>query len=146
MHTTDLTQRPPRSPKTRLGGYAVLPRMLDKCRATIAGKNGSFTFGCPLDQRLLTFLGLEDAELKGEVKKGGGDWAILEWIQAHQKNKLTPAEIEAWSAAQDIREPGTEDREFFDKYLAECGPNRKDIKRWADLLDLDDYVSYGGKA
>jgi Domain of unknown function (DUF5069) len=26
----DLTKRPPRSPRLRLGGYALLPRMLDK--------------------------------------------------------------------------------------------------------------------
>ena len=39
-NTTDLTQRPPRSTRCRLGGYALLPRMLDKGRATIAGKNG----------------------------------------------------------------------------------------------------------
>ncbi len=34
----DLTQRPPRSPRVRLGGYVILPRMLDKGRATINGK------------------------------------------------------------------------------------------------------------
>ncbi|HKS37360.1 MAG TPA: DUF5069 domain-containing protein, partial [Verrucomicrobiae bacterium] len=32
----DLTQRPPRSPRSRLGGYSLLPRMLDKGRATLA--------------------------------------------------------------------------------------------------------------
>ena len=36
----DLTQRPPRSPRCRLGGYVTLPRMLDKGRATIMGKSG----------------------------------------------------------------------------------------------------------
>jgi hypothetical protein len=34
---TDLTLRPPRSPRIRLGGFAILARMLDKGRATIAG-------------------------------------------------------------------------------------------------------------
>ena len=48
---TDLTQHPPRSPRVRLGGYATLPRMLDKGRATIAGKNGEYHYNCPLDQR-----------------------------------------------------------------------------------------------
>ena len=46
----------------------------------------------------------------------------------------------------DKRRPSPDDREKFDQYLAECGPNRSDIRRWADLLDLDDFVSYGGKA
>ena len=34
----DLTQRPPRSPRVRLGGYAILARCLDKGRATLAGE------------------------------------------------------------------------------------------------------------
>ena len=38
----DLTQFPPRSPRVRLGGYVILPRCLDKCRASLAGKNGEF--------------------------------------------------------------------------------------------------------
>ena len=36
----DLTQRPPRSPRVRLGGYVLLPRLLDKGRAALAGTLG----------------------------------------------------------------------------------------------------------
>ena len=35
---TDLTQRPPRSMRARLGGFVLLPRILDKGRAKLAGK------------------------------------------------------------------------------------------------------------
>jgi hypothetical protein len=38
----DLTQRPPRSFRVRLGDYVVLERMLDKGQATLAGKNGDY--------------------------------------------------------------------------------------------------------
>lgn len=34
MNAPNLTQRAPRSPRVRLGGYTILPRMLDKARAT----------------------------------------------------------------------------------------------------------------
>ena len=146
MNATDLSQRPPRSPKTRLGNYALLPRMLDKCRAEIAGKAGSFRYACPNDQRILTFLGVDSDALKAEVAKGGGDGDVLKWIEANQSNHPSAEEIAAWSDAQDKRKPDLENQEMFDKYLAECGPNRKDIVCWSDLLDLDDYVSYGGKA
>jgi hypothetical protein len=146
MNAIDLTQRPPRSPKARLGNYALLPRMLDKCRAELAGKNGSFQYACPNDQRILDFLGVGSEALKAEVAKGGGDGSVLEWIKANQKNRPTPAEIEAWSDAQDKRKPDAGNQETFDQYLAECGPGRTDIIYWSDLLDLDDYVSYGGKA
>ena len=143
---TDLTQRPPRSPRARLGGYALLPRMLDKCRATLAGKNGEFHYACPLDQRILEFLGIQQDAIKAEVAKGQGDGDLLRWILAHRAQQHTPAEIAAWSRANDEREPDAESREFFDKYLSECGPQRSDIKTWPELLDLDDYVTFGGQA
>src|ERR1700676_5512145 len=40
----DLTQRPPRSFRVRLGNYVVLARMLDKGRATLADKNGDYIY------------------------------------------------------------------------------------------------------
>lgn len=146
MKAFDLTQRPPRSPKARLGNYALLPRMLDKCRAEIAGKAGTFHYACPNDQRILTFLGVDPEALKIEVTKGGGDGSVLEWIKAHQTNRPSPEEIAAWSEGQDNRGPEPDNQAKFDEYLAECGPDRTDITTWSDLLDLDDYVSYGGKA
>jgi hypothetical protein len=143
---TDLTQRPPRSTRTRLGGYVLLPRMLDKGRAEIAGKSGEYRFNCPLDQRILGFLGIEAEDLKAQLAAGKGDGEILEWIRANQKNKHTAANIEAWSEEQAKRGPDAESQEFFNELLKAAGPNRTDIKTWADLLDLDDYVTYGGKA
>jgi hypothetical protein len=109
----DLTQRPPRSPRSRLGGYALIPRMLDKGRAEIAGKSGEYHYNCPLDQRILEFLGIEAEPLKAELAKGQGDGEILAWILANRRNKHTPAEIAAWSAAADVREPDADSREFF---------------------------------
>jgi len=142
----DLTKQPPRSPRSRLGGYALIPRLLDKGRAEIAGKNGEYHYNCPLDRRILEFLGIEAEPLKTELAKGKGDGEILAWILANRRNKHTPAEIAAWSAAADVREPDADSREFFDKYLSECGPNRTDIRTWPELLELDDFVSFGGKA
>lgn len=52
----DLTQHPPRSPRCRLGGMVILPRLLDKARATINNMQGEYTYGCSLDQYVLTFL------------------------------------------------------------------------------------------
>ncbi len=36
--------------------------------------------------------------------------------------------------------------EFFAKRLAEFNKDREDVKTWFDLLDLDDLVTFGGKA
>lgn len=143
----DLTQRPPRSPRVRLGGYAILPRCLDKGRALLVGKHGEYHFACPLDQRFFEFVGITSTDLKKQLALGKGDGEILEWVAAHAKHKRDPWEINQWSATQEQRGPmDLESREFFSGILAKVGKNREDIATWADLLDLDDYVSFGGKA
>ena len=145
LHTPDLTQFPPRSPRVRLGGSALLPRMLDKGRATLAGKNGEYHYACPLDQQFLEFTGIDPEALKKELPKS--DTEVLAWIQANAKIKRTGAEIAAWSAYQDQRAPdNTEGREYLNSLHKQGAPNREDIITWFDVLDMDDFVSFGGKA
>ncbi len=121
--------------------------MLDKGRASLAGKAGEYKFGCPLDQRFLTFVGLKAPALRKQLATGKGDGAILAWIQAHSKHPRTEPEILAWSAWQEFRVPGdTDSRDYFTELHKKSGPHREDIFSWFDLLDLDDYVSFGGKA
>ncbi len=143
----DLTQHPPRSARVRLGGYVILPRMLDKGRATLAGKNGEYHYACPMDQRLLQFLGVDADALRQQLTAGKADGEILDWILAHGKNQHTDAEIFAWSAHQEQRVPTDPDsRNFFNDLHVKAAPHREDVATWFDLLDLDDFVSFGGKA
>jgi len=145
--TTDLTKQPPRSPRVRLGGYVTLPRMLDKGRALLAKKNGEYKFACPLDERFLDFVGVKADALKKQLASGKGDGEILKWINANAKYKRTAPEIEAWSAWQERRAPDNPDsRGFFNELHKKSAPKRTDIVTWFDLLDVDDYVSFGGKA
>src|ERR1041385_7032294 len=114
INSPDLTKQAPRSARVRLGGYALLPRCLDKGRAEIAGKNGEYHYNCPLDQRFLGFAGIDPAALRKELETGKGDGDILEWIQANAKFKRTDAEIAAWSAQTEQRAPSdTESRAYF---------------------------------
>ncbi len=142
----DLTKGPPRSPRVRLGGYVILPRMLDKCRAFVAGKVGEYHYNCPTDQQFLEFAGIDPEALKEQVAAGKSDGELLEWVRKNARNKPNDAEIAAWSARQEQRAPGdTESREFFHESHAKMAPKRDDICGWFDLLDLDDYVTFGGK-
>jgi hypothetical protein len=143
----DLTQHPPRSPRVRLGGYVILPRMLDKGRATLAGKHGEYHYDCPTDQRFLTFVGIDAKALSKQLATGKGDGEVLEWIQKNAKIERTESEIAAWSAHCEQRAPSdAESREWFNGEHAKLAPKREDIVTWFDLLDLDDYVSFGGRA
>ncbi len=147
LNPPDLTKFPPRSPRVRLGGYVIFPRLLDKCRATSAGKQGEYKYACSLDQRWLDFVGIDPETLKKEVSAGKSDTEILAWVEANGRNKRSVPEIAAWSAYQDTRVPSdVESRQYFQEIHSKLAPHREDVITWFDLLDLDDYVSFGGKA
>ncbi|MEN3369707.1 MAG: hypothetical protein V7609_1850 [Verrucomicrobiota bacterium] len=143
----DLTQRPPRSPRCRLGGYAILPRMLDKGRATLAGTNGEFIYDAPVDQHIINFLGFDVEALREELATGKGDGEILDWINANTKHKRSAWEIEQWSNFMEHRGPDgdIETLQLFAEYVGKFATTREDIKTWFDLVDLDDHVTFGGK-
>src|SRR5712664_1212664 len=145
---TDLTQRPPRSFRVRLGGYVILARMLDKGRATLARKNGEYKYNSGTDQHLVRFLGLDAKALLKELAKGKGDGEILEWVQARSKTRRAPWEIEAWSAFMEKRGPDrdAETLALFAEYLGRLSKTREDVKTWFEAIELDDYSSFGGKA
>src|SRR5260221_5454065 len=82
---TDLTQHPPRSMRSRLGGFVLLPRILDKGRATLAGKNGEYNYNSPTDQHLVRFLSLDLEGLLEELAERQVDRAILAWGNANAK-------------------------------------------------------------
>ena len=145
LNTPDLTKFPPRSPRVRLGGYVILPRMLDKGRATVAGKNGEYHYACPLDQGFLEYVGIDPEALKKQLNNS--DTEVLEWINKNANHKRAMPEILAWSAWQEQSAPDNpESREHFNDIQKAAAPKREDIATWFDVLDVDDYVSFGGKA
>ena len=145
---TDLTQRPPRSFRVRLGNFVILARMLDKGRATLAGKNGEYKYNSTTDQHLAQFLGFDPDAMLEEFATGKGDGEILEWLQAHSKTPRAPWEIEAWSALMEKRGPDSdaETLELFAGYVGKFSKTREDIKTWFEAIELDDHVTFGGKA
>jgi hypothetical protein len=144
----DLTQRPPRSMRQRLGGLVLLPRILDKGRATLIKKNGEYNFNSPTDQHLVKFLGLDLELLLKELAQGKGDGEILGWVQGNANTPRSPWEIKAWSAYMETRGPDSDAETLagFAEYVGQHTKTREDIKSWFDALDLDDFVSFGGKA
>jgi hypothetical protein len=147
FYAPDLTQRPPCSMRVHLGGYAILPRMLDKCRATIMKKNGEYRYNCPLDQRFIDLTGIDPETFKAEVAKGRDDGEMLQWVTENAKQKRSPWEIAQWSDYQNHRGPDSdaETLAFFAEEVGKLTKTREDIRTWADLLDFDDYVSFGGR-
>ena len=141
----DLTQHPPRSVRVRLGGYVHLARLLDKARAVLAGKGAEYHYNCPLDQRFFAFTSINQEDMLAAIKSGKTDVEILAWV--NEKAKRQPHEIVTWSAWMEQNGPGgDEGHEWIAGVIKGHKSEREDIRSFADLLDFDDYLSYGGKA
>ena len=141
----DLTQHPPRSVRVRIGGYAHLARLLDKARAVIANKGADYHYNCPLDQQLFAFVGVTADAMLAEIKAGKTDVEILTWLNASTKRQ--PYEVLAWSAWLEQLGPGdAEGHEWITSVIKGNKSAREDIRSFAEMLDLDDFISYGGKA
>lgn len=122
----------------KLGGYVHLARMIDKCRAKLAGTLGEYIFPCPMDQRLLDFTGISGDDFLRAVD-AKTDQAILDWFQATAKPHTTEA-IDEWNTMLLNRGPDTDEkREYFHKIRDGIDPTRTDVTTWADLLDLEEH-------
>ena len=134
----DLRTAFPRSMKVRLGGYAHLARMIDKCRAVLAGTEGEYLYPCPMDERLLEFAGITSDQFTAAVKANETDEGVLAWVQQHAQAHQ-PEELEDWNQRLLLRGPSSpESAAKFKKYLDAIDPSRTDLTAWSDLQDLEE--------
>jgi hypothetical protein len=138
----DLTKEAPRSPRVRIGGYAILARTYDKCRALLWGNIGEYHFDCPLDNMLFGFKGVKGDDFKAEVEKGATDEEMAKWLDAHGEKK-TPEEVKAWSDEVAATNPydNPEKREWFEEQVKVHGLDAAKTTLF-DWLEVDDKASY----
>jgi len=134
----DLRVHYPRSVREKVAGYVHLARMLDKCRAVLAGTQGEYIYPCPMDIRLLDFAGLTMDQFTEAVQARSSDQAVADWFVENVVRHFQ-AEIDAWNEMMLTRGPDTEEKwDYFRKCLEAVDPRRTDITSWADLLDLEE--------
>lgn len=90
----------PRGLDAELEGYAWIPRMLDKARATLAGTNGSYLFGCPVDHTCMARLGVSPELVLDLAGRYPDD---TEWLSAMRERGIPPAG-EAWFDGQAVED------------------------------------------
>lgn len=138
----DLMKEAPRSPRTRVGGYVILGRTIDKCRALLWGNIGEYHFDCPLDNMLFGFKGVKADDFKRQVEQGASDEEIAQWLDANG-DKKSPEEIKTWAdeteAARPYNDP--EKREWFAEQVKPYGMDPATTTLF-DWLDRDDRESY----
>ncbi len=134
----DLTREAPRSPRIRVGCYAILGRTIDKCRALVAGNIGEYHFDCPLDNMLFGFKGVKGDDFKAQIEQGASDQEIVEWLNRSGEKK-TPEEIKRWSDQVTETRPydDPEQRDWFAEQVKPLGldPAKTTLFEW---LELDD--------
>lgn len=138
QNAPDLRTTFPRSPNALVGDYIMLGRIIDKCRALIAGTNGEYNYNCPLDRRFFDFTGVDADAFKEQVAQGKSDTELLAWVQQNSQPK-TPEEILAWAYEARWSAPvEPEKRAYFEKLRREVAPDRPFLQSWFQLLDVEE--------
>jgi len=143
MNTSkNLTKEAPRSPRNRLGNYALLARMIDKGRADLAGNVGEYHFACPLDQMLCEFKGVKADEVKKLLGSGATDDQVVAWFNTHGTSK-TVEEIKAWSDGVESYRP-YDNPEKKDWFVGECAKLgiKPETSTLVDYLEADDVATF----
>ena len=138
----DLTREAPRSPRIRVGGYAILGRTIDKCRALVAGNIGEYHFDCPLDNMFFGFAGLKGAAFKKFVATGADDAAVGKWIEKNAK-KRPRIKIIKWNNEwryKRISETPDDMQEFMEDYIPKYVPPEviHHIRYFFDIFDAEE--------
>lgn len=134
----DLRTTFPRSMRVRLEGYVHLARMIDKCRAVLAGTEGEYIYPCPMDDRLMEFAGITADQFTAAVKHNQTDSGVTQWFR-HTATPHSQTELEAWNQMMLSRGPTTPEKQAsFNNYRDAVDPSRTDLTSWADLQDLEE--------
>jgi hypothetical protein len=124
--------------RIKLEGYVHLARMIDKCRAVLAGTEGQYIYPCPMDDRLMEFAEITADQFTAAVKANPTDTAVADWFRKTAKPHK-PAELDEWNDMMLKRGPSTpEKQEYFNKLRDAVDPSRTDLTAWADLQDLEE--------
>ena len=140
IQSLDLNTEVPRSPRSVVGGFVVVGRTLDKCRAVIAGTNGEYHYDCPLDQLFLTFKGISADDFKTFVATGADDEAVGAWINENGTVRSLE-EIVAWNndlRYKRISEMPIELQVFLEGYIPEFLPAGRVVNYWFDVYDIEE--------
>lgn len=100
MNAKDLREVEPAPLDCELDGYAWIPRMLDKARATIAGTQGRYQFGCPVDHTCMARLGVAPELVLELAERYDDDRDVLARLKEHG----IPGAEDAWFDGQAVED------------------------------------------
>lgn len=134
----DLRREFPRSPNELLGGYVILARTIDKCRADLAGTAGGYHWNCGLAKMFFDFKQIDPFEFQAQVKAGKSDAEILEWVNQTGQPR-TEDDILAWSYDCRWAEPPTaEMKAYVERNIRALNRPNPYIRSFFQMLDAEE--------
>jgi hypothetical protein len=135
---------PRRSPREALGGYVILPRLIEKVRLHAQGRLPAEYHlqllgpELTLDGRFLAFTGVDREALRAAILAAPDDAAVLAWVERHAAAH-TDEEKRAWAEAIDAYRPDVERAQRRARRYPEVAA-RFDVGAISvfDLIDLDE--------
>jgi hypothetical protein len=135
----DLRLRPPRSCYAELDGLMLMPRTIDKLRATLPGGDAGVYFinghikG--ISGYLLERLGVREADLLDAVARAATDDDVAAWLREHADASQYPA-INA--TLRRIKPKHAEDESYLRSEYAATLQEHPDLEFIVDIVDADD--------
>ena len=142
--TTSHLQTLLRSPREKLDGYILLPRLIDKVRAHARGMlpevyhRNLLRPGLTLDGRLLTFTGVDGEALREMVVTSDADEPIIRWITEYGHSH-SEEDKQRWAEEVEAYRPSGRVLLYLQATHPELAA-RVDFTRFSllDLLDMDE--------
>jgi Domain of unknown function (DUF5069) len=134
-----------RSPRQTLGGYVILPRLIDKVRIDARGlltdeyvKNLMSPSPLTLDRRFLACTGISRKDLKAAILSADLDEAVLAWVERHARPH-SPEEKRDWAKRVESYRPDLERVTYRKQLYPDLAP-RVDVGALNvfDLIDMDE--------
>lgn len=147
MEPLDLTRRPPRSCYDELDGLMLMPRTIDKLRATLPGGNpGDYFINgkiLGISGFLLERLGIAEDALREAIHEAADERDVADWIRARTDASQYPALNQT---LQRIRPKHAADPDYVLAIYAETLALHPHLERTIDIIDADDARIFGSDA
>ena len=140
MEPLDLSKAPPRSPQLELDGLVMMPRTIDKLRATLPGgvSGGYRVRGMSL--RLLEWLGVEEDAIREAVAQAKTDDDVAAWL----RGRVDTTKYSEFSRRMRERTTDDVDKEVF--YGTYPWMRERGFMRLFDVMEEDDRMTFAGQS
>lgn len=140
MQPLDLRTRPPRGPREMLDGLMMLPRTIDKVRATLPGGNlGPYHVAPGISGIMLSTIGVSVDDFTQAVAQAESDQDVADWLRAHADTAQYVSANAIMSGLRGVDIP-PDHRAHFESLYSERLRQQYPIN--FDLIEADDRELY----